>query len=128
MNGSAIFAVFLGGGIGAVMRYAIATAFVQRLGPGFPVATLVINIAGSLCIGFVIEFANLRAVAVSPLWRTFLAVGILGGFTTFSTFSYDTITLAGEGALGSMFLYVGASLIGGVLAAVLGVSAARLLG
>ncbi len=89
-------AVLLGGGLGSVLRYATYFFTTQRLGPGFPYGTLAINVIGSILIGVVFELSQTRAVGLSPLIRIFLMTGVLGGFTTFSTFSLDSVLLARE--------------------------------
>ena len=90
--------IALGGGIGAVMRYGITLLVQSWTGPGFPYGTLVVNVVGSLLIGFVVVFLNHRYHGNEVL-RLFLVIGILGGFTTFSTFSLDTIYLIQSGFL-----------------------------
>jgi CrcB protein len=77
-----ILLVALGGGIGSVIRYLIGGWFANRFGAGFPYGTLVINVTGSFIIGFFLAFAQER-VSLSPYWRLFLAVGLVGGYTTF---------------------------------------------
>jgi CrcB protein len=108
-----------------VLRYAVGTAVVQRFGPGFPLGTLAINLLGSFLIGVVIELAQTRALGMTVEARTFLAVGVLGGFTTFSSFSYESLTLLREGAPGLAAAYVAGSVILGILAAFAGVVLAR---
>lgn len=121
-----LLAVALGGGLGSVLRYAVTFAMTQRFGPGFPFGTWAINISGCLAIGFIAGLAQARGFG-PPAVRTFLIVGVLGGYTTFSTFAYDTLTLAGEGSHRLAFLYAGGSVLGGLLAAYLGLTAARAL-
>jgi CrcB protein len=99
--------VMLGGAIGAMLRYGLG-AWVQGLsGPGFPWSTFLINISGSFLIGVVLR-QSLDG-ALSPEWRLFLAVGVLGGYTTFSTFSWETLTLVQQGEWLKAFLYVAGS-------------------
>jgi CrcB protein len=110
-----VVAVIAGGGIGSLIRYAIAFSVTQRLGPGFPWATLLINVTGSFLIGAVAEITQTRALSSAPVMRVFLMTGVLGGYTTFSSFSYETLTLA----------YAGGSVVLGVLAALCGAAIAR---
>ena len=117
--------VFVGGGLGAVARFAVATVMLQRFGAAFPWGTLAINVLGSFAIGIVIALAGVRLI--SPDFRVFLAIGVLGGFTTFSTFSYDTLSLINEGAMLQASAYIVASVLGGILAAFLGVAVVRAL-
>jgi CrcB protein len=123
-----IVAVFLGGGIGSVARYLLGMLVLQRLGPGVPYGTLLINVLGSFAIGVVAALAQSRAYGLAPSARLFLAVGLLGGFTTFSTFAYESITLAGEGAIGIGAAYVVASVMLGLAAAFAGMVVIRALG
>ena len=86
MRLSLLLLVFVGGGIGSVCRYAMATAL-QRTFPGpFPVGTFFVNLLGCFAIGLV-GALGLERAAISPEARTFIMVGILGGFTTFSSFA-----------------------------------------
>ena len=120
-------AIGVGGGIGSILRYVITVAMTQWLGPGFPWATLTINITGSLIIGTVFELAQTRMLGISPLVRLFLMTGILGGYTTFSTFSLEMVNLYGEGAAGLALLYAVGSVILGFLAAFAGIVLVRSL-
>ena len=119
--------VLLGGGIGSVLRYIVTALVTQRLGPGFAWGTFLINISGSLIIGLVFEFSQTRAFGVSPLVRAFLMVGVLGGYTTFSTFALDMVQSASEGASLVALGYGGASVVLGFAAAYLGIVLARAL-
>ena len=103
--------VGIGGALGSVARYG-AGALVGRLWPSpFPLGTLLINVAGSLAMGLLVGWL----ARTTPAWqadaRLFVAVGILGGFTTFSAFSLDAITLIERGEMGQALLYVGVSVI-----------------
>jgi fluoride exporter len=121
----AVAAVAIGAAVGGVLRYVVGQLFMQRFGPGFPYGTLFINVSGSLCIGIVAELAATRAFGMTPLLRILLATGVLGGYTTFSTFSFDAITLLGEGILPA-FIYTAASVVLGFAGAAVGVVLARL--
>jgi fluoride exporter len=98
----------LGGALGTMARYAVNGVISERFGQTFPFGTLVINITGSLLIGF---FAELTAPEgrwlVSPTFRTFFMVGICGGYTTFSSFSLQTLSLAQDGE----WLYAGMNIL-----------------
>ncbi len=110
----------LAGAAGALSRYGIGVAVGVRT---FPWATLGINLAGSYLLGLVLAVGTARGwpdTTTVPI-----AVGFLGAFTTFSTFSYETVTLARTGRAGTAALYVALSLIGGVLAAAAGYATAR---
>jgi len=115
--------VFLGGGIGSVFRYVLATA-VQRVSPGpFPSGTFAVNLLGSFAIGLV-GALGLERAAISPEARVFLMVGILGGFTTFSSLAWETLGLLTVRDVLRATLYVGGSVLLGLCGAWLG----RLLG
>jgi CrcB protein len=123
---SSLLAVLVGGGIGSVIRYVLTFAIAQRLGPGFPWWTFVINVTGSFVIGVVAEITQTRVFAGTPLLRVFLMTGVLGGYTTFSTFSYDTLTLIGERAPWVLpVAYAAGSVLLGVAAAFAGVALVR---
>lgn len=115
-----------GGFVGANIRYFLGGWVQQKLGPGFPYGTLVINVSGSFLIGL---FATLAmALAWSDEWRLLIAIGFLGAFTTFSTFEYETLRMVAEGgrwraALANTVLSVSF----GFAAVYLGVVAGRLL-
>ena len=115
--------VALGSAVGGVARFALATIVQQRVGPDFPAGTLVVNVSGSLLLGFLLRY-SLGTVAISPEVRALLTTGFCGVYTTFSTFSYDTMLLLedGEGlrAGGYVLLSVVLSLAGtwlGIVAA-----------
>lgn len=97
--------VFLGGGIGAAIRHGINIGIARMLGTGFPYATLLINVTGSLIMGLAAAYFAFKGDA-SQHWRLFLTTGILGGYTTFSTFSLDVALLYERGEVGLAALYV----------------------
>lgn len=125
MRLSLLALVFLGGGIGSVCRYAMATAL-QKGAPGpFPVGTFWVNLVGCFAVGLV-GALGLERAALSPEARTFLMVGILGGFTTFSSFAWETLGLLSVKDVLRATLYVGGSVFLGLLGALLGRSIGRL--
>lgn len=89
--------VLVGGGVGAVVRFIVGTAIVARLGARFPYGTVSINITGSFLIGFILTFLTERTY-LSPNWRFLLVVGFLGGYTTFSSFEWETLGLMRDGS------------------------------
>jgi fluoride exporter len=113
--------VFFAGGAGCVARYAIA----QLIGPrAFPYATFVVNVLGSFLIALIME-ASLRVSSFSPNLRLALTTGFMGGFTTYSSFNYETTTLAAQGSSGRALANVGATLLGCILAGLGGLWLAR---
>jgi CrcB protein len=100
--------VMLGGALGSALRYGLSVGMQQWLGSGFPWGTLLVNVLGSYAIGWVMR--GFTAGTVSDEVRLLVAVGVLGGFTTFSTFSYETLGLIQRQELGKAVLYVGLSL------------------
>jgi CrcB protein len=105
--------VMLGGALGAGARHLAGVAGLRWLGPGFPWSTLFVNLAGSLLMGLLAGW--LVQKGGSEQARLFLAVGVLGGFTTFSAFSLELGLMLQRGELASAAAYVLASVIGGVL-------------
>jgi CrcB protein len=118
--------VMIGGAIGAGLRHLVGVAALARLGPGFPWATLTVNLAGGLAMGVLAGWL-VRAGGSEPT-RLFAAVGVLGGFTTFSAFSLETFSMLQRGDYGIAALYVSASVIGAVLLLGLGLFAMRAAG
>lgn len=92
-----ILIVGVGGFIGASLRYIISGLSIRVFGDSFPYGTLLVNILGGLLIGFIME-ASVSLWPVSPNIRIFLTTGLLGGLTTFSTFSYETISMLSDGS------------------------------
>ncbi|MDF0596346.1 fluoride efflux transporter CrcB [Psychromarinibacter halotolerans] len=114
--------VALGGAVGASARYLTGLAAIRLIGPGFPWGTLIVNIAGSFLMGvLVVALAELGGNRFAPLLMT----GLLGGFTTFSAFSLDAVTLYERGAIGTAALYVIASVVLSLAALFAGLAAAR---
>lgn len=102
--------VFIGAGFGGVLRHLMNVAVPRLLGSSFPFATLLVNISGCLLMGLVVGYLTFRGgEAVNPMYRLFLATGILGGYTTFSAFSLDTLLLMERGEPGAALLYVAGS-------------------
>ena len=97
--------VFLGGGVGAMLRHGVNLAGLRLFGPNFPYATMFVNISGSLVMGLLVGFFAFK-LNVSQHWQLFLTTGILGGYTTFSAFSLDAALLYERGQLGLAALYV----------------------
>ncbi len=108
----AILLVFLGAGFGGVLRHLINLAVAATLGSGFPWATMLINITGSLAMGLLAGWLAFRSeFAWSQHARLFIATGVLGGYTTFSTFSLEAIVLIERDHWAGAAFYVGGSLL-----------------
>ena len=116
--------VAVGSGLGGVARLACSDLAVRVTGHRFPWGTLLINIVGSLVIGYVAGFAGRAHPLGDPTVAVFLMVGVCGGYTTFSAVSLQTLTLAQEGAWRRAAFYVVASVLLCVVATALGFSAA----
>ena len=121
-----MMAIAAGGAIGALLRYWTSLAVHSRLGSGFPYGTLMVNVLGSLLMGFLYIWLIERIAAGATL-RAFLLIGVLGAFTTFSTFSMETLNLVEGGQLGKALLNVVVSVTVCMTAAALGIFAARQL-
>lgn len=119
-----ILIVGTGGFIGSVMRYLVQVLMERATNTDFPWGTFIANIAGSFIIGIVFALAQ-KGNMLSAEWRMFLAVGICGGFTTFSSFAYNNLTMLKEQAYGQFILNVGGSLVLGLLAVYLGMVLVR---
>jgi fluoride exporter len=121
----AVVAVGLGAAIGGIGRMLLTQFVVARGGISTaPYATMFVNVSGSFLIGVVIELVQSRS-GIPPIWRYFLATGILGGYTTFSTFSYEALAFWTGGTPVMAGLYVVGTVVLGVAAAVAGILAAR---
>jgi len=118
--------VALGGAIGSVARYGAGALAAQVLGAGFPWGTLLVNLTGSFLISAVMHVA-LSGSAISPELRIFLTTGIFGGFTTYSSFNYETLALMNERAYGMAGLNLAVTVLGCLAAGVLGLAVGRAL-
>ncbi|MDI4236358.1 MULTISPECIES: fluoride efflux transporter CrcB [unclassified Bradyrhizobium] len=118
--------VFVGAGIGGALRHGVNLSTARTFGTGFPYGTLTVNVVGSLVMGLLAGYFAFRGEAAQT-WRLFLTTGILGGFTTFSSFSLDTALLYERGELGLTLLYVAVSFACSVGALFVGLWAVRSL-
>jgi CrcB protein len=120
--------VFVGAGLGGVLRHILNVVIGRLMGAGFPWSTAIINVTGSAVMGLLIGWLTFRADAGwSPSLRLFAATGILGGYTTFSTFSLETLLLIERHEIGAAIAYVGGSVALGVLGLFGGLSLVRAL-
>lgn len=113
-----------GGFIGTILRYLVQILSERLTQSTFPVGTMIVNIAGSFLIGMVFAFAE-KGNLMGPDWRIFLAVGVCGGFTTFSTFSMDSLNLLKDNSLFQFLLYAAGSMVLGLAAVYLGIVLVR---
>lgn len=117
--------ICLGGAIGTGARY-LLSGWLARVYPSFPWGTLAVNLIGSFLIAVILQVA-LTTEAVSPTLRLFLTTGIMGGFTTYSTFNYETLHAFQEGNNWVGFLNLGATVLGCLAAGILGTWSGRLM-
>lgn len=120
--------VALGGALGAWLRYMVGLAWARSISAAsaaaFPWATLTVNLLGSLAMGLLTGWLAGSGQG-SESWRLLLGVGVLGGFTTFSAFSLDVVSLAQRGAIGTAILYGAISVVGSIAGLVAGLSIAK---
>lgn len=119
-------AVAIGAALGANLRLLVSTWVSEWLGADLPYGTFLVNVSGCFAIGVVMAFLMPR-VEVDPVWRLLLVTGFLGGYTTFSSFAWETLRLADSGALIAALGYVLASNVVGILAAVLGAALVQIV-
>jgi len=114
-----LFIIGSGSFIGGIARYVFGKLAQEQAGLSFPLGTLLVNITGCFLIGIVYGFSDKEFI--NQEWRFFLATGLCGGYTTFSSFSYESLALLREGETTSFFLYIIASIVIGLLATWLGI-------
>ncbi len=119
-----VFLVAVGGAFGSVLRYLVGLLTIRWFGPSFPWGTFAVNVVGSFAIGLLSEMIARRFNASMEV-RVFLVTGILGGFTTFSSFSLDTMVLLERGAIAATVGYVLATLCLSFLAILAGLALGR---
>src|SRR5688572_12461526 len=118
--------VFVGSGLGGVARFLLSRWITTTVGSVFPYGTLAVNTIGSFLIS-VVMYVSLNSQAISPNLRLFLTTGVLGGFTTYSSFNYETIALLREGMLLTACINIGATVIICGASGLLGVMTGRWL-
>ena len=116
--------VALGGALGSVARYGVGALAAQLLGPTFPWGTLLVNLTGSFLIALVMHLA-LTGTVISLEMRIFLTTGIMGGFTTYSSFNYETLALLNQRAYWLAGMNLAGTVLGCLVAGVLGLAAGR---
>jgi fluoride exporter len=118
--------ISLGGAVGTAARYLLSGWLLRVLGPAFPYGTLAVNVIGSFLLGAIMH-VGLNTTLLSPAARLVLGTGVMGGFTTYSTFNYETLQYAQEGAWGLAGLNLGVTVVTCLIAGLLGAAAARLV-
>jgi fluoride exporter len=122
-----LISIALGGACGAVVRFLMSSGLYQWLGRGFPYGTLAVNVVGSFLIGLLTEALILQRIAIAVEYRAAILVGFIGAFTTFSTFSLETIYLLEQGSFGKAGLNILVSVLGCLLAVWVGLLLGRSL-
>jgi CrcB protein len=118
-------AVFVGGGIGSALRYGVGRAAIAIVGPNYPAGTLVVNLVGCFLMGVLAGWLAYRDFGVDQTTKLFLTTGMLGGFTTFSAFALDAVTLWERGNTVSTAIYVVASVVGSIAGLLIGLNLLR---
>jgi CrcB protein len=118
--------ISIGAVLGANARYWLSGWAAEKFGTSFPYGTLLVNLTGSLVMGFFITIISERFV-VDPYWRLFIAIGFLGAYTTFSTYTYESIALLLAGQVGLGLLNLVGSSLAGTLAVTIGILLGRAL-
>ena len=120
----ALLLVGLGGALGSILRYVISLFIGRNVPVVFPLGTLLVNISGCFLIGLFYAMSE-KYTGFHPEWKLFLITGICGGFTTFSTYSYDMLVLLKQGATLQFVLYAAGSVVLGLLATIAGTAVLR---
>jgi CrcB protein len=123
---SKLTAVAVGGALGAVLRFYVQNWSLGRYGAAFPYGTLGVNLSGAFLIGLLMTIF-LRHVHILPAWRLFWVTGILGGYTTFSALTWETLALLEKGHVTQGIAYMAASVFGGMTTVVLGALCGRFI-
>lgn len=121
-----IVVVAIGGAIGSVSRYLIGNFISKNYHGSFPMGTFLINILGCFLMGFFMS-ALIQKELTDTTWRLFLCVGLLGGFTTYSSFGYEALTMMTQGKTLMAGMYAGCSIVVGLFAAITGMLVAKVL-
>src|SRR3954470_18137964 len=121
-----VLLVALGGAIGSAARYLVGAFIANRFGPDFPWGTFIVNVSGSFLIGVILSFVGGGQLPAGA--RPFLAVGIMGGYTTFSTYNHETLQLIQDGEFGAATFNTLGQAVAGLIAVYLGVVLGRAVG
>lgn len=121
-----LIVVAIGGAVGSVTRYLIGNFVSKNYHGSFPIGTFFINIVGCFLMGLFMS-SLIQKEMVDTSWRLFLCVGLLGGFTTFSSFGYEALTMLSNGKLMMAGMYAGCSIVAGVFAAITGMMVSKFI-
>lgn len=116
--------IALMGAVGTLTRYGLQGVVQQRTGSDFPTGTLLVNLTGCLLLGFLGQL-TLNRMVISPEWRIAMTIGFFGGYTTFSSFGWETAKMLQDGEWMYATAYVGASVVAGLLLTLAGIHAAN---
>ncbi len=119
-----IFLLIVFGSAGTLARYALQGLVQYRTGPSFPTGTLTVNLVGCFLLGGVAQYA-LQHLSIPPDWRIGITIGFFGAFTTFSSFSWETVKMLEDGDWWRAVAYVGMSIVGGLVAVLAGIRVAE---
>lgn len=119
-----IFLIALFGALGTLARYGLQGVVQLRMGSTFPYGTLLINLTGCFLLGLIGQF-TLNRIVISPDWRVAIAVGFFGGYTTFSSFGWETAKMLEDGEWLRASTYVGSSVVFGLLLSIAGIRLAN---
>lgn len=119
--------VMIGGALGSGLRYQVGRLALMLFGPGFPWGTWFINLSGGLLMGLLVGLLSRATASAGESWRLLIGVGVLGGYTTFSTFSLEAANMIERGDWGIAALYATSSAIGAILMLFAGLGLARML-
>jgi CrcB protein len=114
------------GAIGTLCRYGLQSLVQFRTGTAFPYGTLLVNLTGCFCMALIVQF-TLHRMVITPEWRVAIGVGFFGGYTTFSSFGWETAKMLEEGAWARAAAYVSASVVAGLLLSAAGIRLANKL-
>lgn len=121
-----LIVVAIGGAVGSVTRYLIGNFVSKNYHGSFPIGTFFINIVGCFLMGLFMS-SLIQKEMVDTSWRLFLCVGLLGGFTTFSSFGYEALTMLSNGKLMMAGMYAGCSVVAGLFAAITGMMVSKFI-
>jgi CrcB protein len=122
-----LFFVMIGGALGSGLRYQVGRLSLALLGSGFPWGTWFINLSGGLFMGLLVGWLARSPSSAGESWRLLVGVGLLGGYTTFSTFSLEAANMIQRGDWATALLYVVSSAVGAILMLFVGLSLARMV-